>query len=65
MLDFEPGLWIGRVWQPKASGPAVVTLREGQVIDITAKGAATVSEILEKDHPAEFVQNASGRSLGE
>nr|WP_111300547.1 fumarylacetoacetate hydrolase family protein [Paracoccus saliphilus] len=65
MLDFETGLWIGRVWQPEASGPAVVTLREGQVIDITAKGAATVSEILEKDHPAEFVRNALGRSLGE
>lgn len=64
MIDDVSGLWIGRVWLPEAAGPAVVTLRDGEIIDITGKGAATVSEILEKDDPADFVRHAPGRALG-
>lgn len=64
MIDDMSGLWIGRVWLPEAAGPAVVTLRDGEIIDITGKGAATVSEILEKDDPADFVRHAPGRALG-
>lgn len=64
MIDDLSGIWLGRVWLPEVNGPAVVTLRDGELIDITAKGAATVSEICEKDDPAGFVRNAGGKSLG-
>ncbi|MFH5775600.1 fumarylacetoacetate hydrolase family protein [Paracoccus sp. NGMCC 1.201697] len=64
MIDDLSGLWLGRVWLPKRQGPAVVTLRDGQVIDITAKGAATVSEICEMADPAAHVRDAAGVALG-
>lgn len=64
MIDDLSGLWLGRVWLPQVEGPAVVTLRGDQVIDITAKGAATASEICELDDPAEFVRTAAGKPLG-
>ena len=42
MLDSSEmnGLWLGRVWRDGV-GPAVVTLREGQVVDITSRAAPT------------------------
>lgn len=58
------GLWLGRVWLPEVQGPAVVTLRAGRVIDITAKGAATTSEICELPDPAAHVAEADGRDIG-
>ena len=60
----ENGIWLGRVWLPEAEGPAVVTCREGRVIDITAKGYATVRDICEMDDPAGYVAAAEGRDLG-
>ncbi|NMM43075.1 fumarylacetoacetate hydrolase family protein [Rhodospirillaceae bacterium KN72] len=60
----KDGVVLGRVWSSDAQGPAVVTLRDGEVIDITSKTAATVRDICELDDPSGFVRNASGRSLG-
>ncbi|MBO9412460.1 MULTISPECIES: fumarylacetoacetate hydrolase family protein [unclassified Ruegeria] len=57
------GLWLGRVERPGV-GPAVVTLRDGQVIDITSKTAPTVRDILEMDDAAGYVRSASGETLG-
>jgi len=57
------GTWLGRVWRP-GIGPAVVTLREGRVIDITARTAPTVRDVLEGDAPAAYVASASGEDLG-
>ena len=36
---------LGRVWNADAQGPSVVTIRDGQVIDITAKIAPLVRDI--------------------
>ena len=33
--DAETAVLAGRVWRPDLGGPAVVTLRDGQVIDVT------------------------------
>jgi len=33
------GTYIGRVWNPAVSGPSVIVVREGRVIDITLKVA--------------------------
>lgn len=64
MIDDPSGLWLGRVWLPEAAGPAVVTLRDGNVVDITAPGAATVSDVCEMDDPAGWLRDAPGRVLG-
>ena len=57
------GTWLGRVWRPDV-GPAVVTLREGQVIDITSRAAPTVRDVMEGDAPAAYVTSAIGEDLG-
>jgi fumarylacetoacetate (FAA) hydrolase family protein len=58
------GTFLGRVWLPKANGPAVVTLRDGQIVDITSKNAPTVRDICESDDPAGYVAAVKGHVLG-
>jgi len=57
------GLWLGRVERP-GIGPAVVTVRDGIVVDITGKAAPTVRDVMELDDPAGHVTAASGEELG-
>lgn len=59
--DFQTGTWIGRVLT--ASGPHVVTVRNGDLIDITCKDAPTVRDVLERDDAASYVQNANGDAI--
>ena len=54
---------LGRVERPRI-GPAIVTVRNGVVIDITAKAAPTVRDILEMDDPAGYVRSAQGEEIG-
>ena len=58
------GTWLGRVWSPEAGGPCVVTLRDGEVIDITSKSTPMVRDICEMDDAARYVQTAEGTSMG-
>ena len=60
----QAGTFLGRVWNPQAGGPAVVTLRNGQVIDITARTAPTLRDILEMDDPVAYTRAAPGSDLG-
>jgi len=62
--DAAAGTFVGRVWRPELGGPSVVTLRDGQVVDITSVAAPTVSALLERDDAAELVRNAPGAALG-
>lgn len=57
------GLWLGRVWRPDI-GPAVVTIRNGEVFDITSGTAPTTRDVMEMDDPATYVRSADGESLG-
>jgi len=52
------GTWLGRVWRPGA-GPAVVTLRDGVLTDITAREAPTVRDVMEMEDAAGYVAAAS------
>lgn len=54
---------VGRVWRPDVDGPSVVTLRDGNLIDITAS-FATVSELCEAEDPAAALRSARGETLG-
>ena len=58
------GTFLGRCWRPEAEGPAVVTLRGGQVVDITARTAPTVRDICEMEDPTAYVTSAPGVPLG-
>ena len=54
------GTFVGRVWRP-GIGPAIVTLRGDQVIDITSKTAPTMRDLLELADPVAYV--AGGGAL--
>ncbi len=60
----QNGTFLGRVWRSDVSGPAIVTLRGDQVLDITSKTAPTVRDIFEMSDPAAYVAAADGPSLG-
>jgi len=62
--DVATGTFLGRVWRPDLGGPSLVTLREGQVVDITSIAAPTASALLERDDAAEYVRRAPGEILG-
>lgn len=64
IIDAPEGLWLGRCWRPDVQGPAVVTLRDDQLIDITATAAPTVSHVLDLGDPAAHVREAPGTPLG-
>ena len=58
------GVLLGRVQIPGVSLPSVVTVRDGEVVDITGKAAPTVRDVCEMDDPAAYVASAAGKSLG-
>ncbi len=60
---FENGTFLGRVWLEAFGGPAVVTVRNGRLIDITSRDAPTVRDVLERDDVAHFVRTAKGRDI--
>lgn len=57
------GTYVGRAWLDDADGPAVVTVRDGRLVDITSKVAPTVRDVFELDDPLGHVRNAAGRDL--
>lgn len=62
--ELTDAVFLGRVWRPEVAGPALVTIRNGQVIDITDKSAPTARDICELDNPASYVAQAPGQVLG-
>ncbi|KKB10085.1 fumarylacetoacetate hydrolase family protein [Devosia chinhatensis] len=58
------GVLIGRALLPGFDHPRVVTVRDGQLVDITAPGRATVRDIAESGHAADYVKNAKGDAVG-
>src|SRR5690606_15597315 len=55
---------VGRVWRPDLHGPAVVVLREGQLIDVT-DSFSTVSDLCAESDPTASAREAEGERLGE
>src|ERR1700691_1419054 len=60
----RPGTFVGRARSPGNSHPLVVTVRGGDVVDITSKQAPTVRDICEMDDPAGYVRSARGEAIG-
>ncbi|SPF78006.1 fumarylacetoacetate hydrolase family protein [Pseudoprimorskyibacter insulae] len=64
MLPTDPNATlVGRVSRP-GIGPAVVTIRDGAVIDITSPACPTMHDLLEMDAPAAYVRGAEGEAIG-
>ncbi|MES2537837.1 MAG: fumarylacetoacetate hydrolase family protein [Pseudomonadota bacterium] len=62
--DAANALLLGRVWLPgEQGGPTLVTVRGGQLVDIST-AAPTMSALLELADLAAAVRNANGPSLG-
>lgn len=53
------GCLAGRVWRP-GIGPALVTLRDHAVIDVTSPEAPTMRDLLERDDPAGWLAAQPG-----
>jgi fumarylacetoacetate (FAA) hydrolase family protein len=58
------GVLLGRIQMPGETLPRVVTLRGGEVVDITSKAAPTVRDICEMNDPAGYVAGAGGKAVG-
>ncbi|MDR7034030.1 fumarylacetoacetate hydrolase family protein [Mesorhizobium sp. BE184] len=58
------GTFLGRAFAEGWPHPAVVTIRDGMVIDITSPVAPTSRDICELDEPATYVVRTEGKSLG-
>ncbi|PYE87570.1 fumarylacetoacetate hydrolase family protein [Phyllobacterium leguminum] len=60
---FKTGTFVGRVWRPDAQGPALVTLRDGVLYDVTSKEAPTMRDLLEREDAAMFIRARTGERL--
>ena len=68
MADFLPkdhqrATLVGRAYIPGAQGPAVVTIADGRVIDITSSNVPTVRDVCEQSKPADYVCFARDRGI--
>ncbi len=61
--DFGRAALVGRVWDPQAGGPAIVLVRDGEVLDISA-ATPTMRDLCEAEAPASFARAAKGKPLG-
>jgi fumarylacetoacetate (FAA) hydrolase family protein len=62
-LNAASGTLVGRVWVPE-TGPVLVTLREGDLVDITSRKVPTMRDLLEMDDPAATVAESDGPVVG-
>jgi fumarylacetoacetate (FAA) hydrolase family protein len=60
---YPDGILLGRARVPGLAEPRIVTVRSGDIVDITAKGMATVRDIAESGRATEHVRSASGVTL--
>jgi fumarylacetoacetate (FAA) hydrolase family protein len=62
--DGTQGTLVGRVYLPRAAGPAVVAVRADGVFDVSA-GFATVSALCEAENPAAALRGFKGEWIGD
>jgi len=59
------GILLGRALVPGQATPRIVTVRDGKLVDITAKGFATVRDIAESGNAAAHVRHAAGVAIAD
>jgi len=58
------GIFLGRASVPGVAHPLLVTVRDGNVMDITSSAAPTSRDVCEMDAPSAYVRSAQGRAIG-
>ena len=53
---------LGRIWRPELQGPSVVTVRNGMVIDVSAR-YPTARDVCETADPARALRAAPGETV--
>lgn len=62
--DLDQALLVGRVWRSSPhQGPALVVIRQGEVLDISAS-CNCMADLLDRDDAVSFAASVSGESLG-
>lgn len=56
------GLYVGRIWRP-GTGPAIVTLRGDQLVDVTCRDVPTLRDLLEREDAADWARGAKGEAV--
>jgi fumarylacetoacetate (FAA) hydrolase family protein len=65
MMCLPPdGIFLGRARSAGKAYPLVVTVRAGDVVDITSREAPTVRDVCELEDPAAYVRAAKGQAIG-
>ncbi|MCO5090288.1 fumarylacetoacetate hydrolase family protein [Bosea sp. (in: a-proteobacteria)] len=62
-VDADAAALAGRVWRPDLGGPAVVTPRGGELVDVTAR-FPTARDLCEAADPAAALRQAPGEAIG-
>jgi fumarylacetoacetate (FAA) hydrolase family protein len=57
------GTFVGRVWVPK-TGPVLVTIRDGELIDMTSIETPTMRDLLEHANVIGNIKTKTGKRLG-
>lgn len=57
------GTLVGRMRRDGHAHPSVVTVRDGSLVDITARKAPTVRDVCEAEDPAAYVAGAEGETV--
>jgi fumarylacetoacetate (FAA) hydrolase family protein len=60
----DTGTFLGRAVADGWAHPAIVTVRDGQVFDITSSEAPTTRDVCEKPDAAAYVSGAAGKPVG-
>lgn len=60
----ETGVFVGRVWR-RGVGPALVTVRDGVLVDITTAAAPTMRDLLEQEDIVAHVHGCAGEVIGD
>jgi len=61
--DADHALLLGRVWRTDTAGPALVAVRHGELVDLSAH-ALTMSELLDHPELIHLARHAPGEALG-
>ena len=62
-MDYSKGCFIGRIWDNSKNGPCLITIKDGNVYDITAKEIPTVRDLLELKDIKKYLNNVQGIKL--
>ena len=62
--DGAAGALAGRIWRPDVNGPAIISVREDGVFDIT-EHAATISALADVENPLSIIHDSKAECIGD